>query len=70
MKVTYDPKADAMNIRFQRGKYSISKEVINGIVIDYTRNGKVLSIEILDVSKRIPLRNIKNLTVRVPTKAA
>ncbi len=34
MKITYDPEADAMNIKFQEGKYDISKEVSEGIIID------------------------------------
>jgi len=40
MEITYDPEADAMNIRFQRRKYSISKEIAEGIVADYTKDGE------------------------------
>ena len=68
MKIACDPEADAMNIIFQKGKYNISKEIAEGIIIDYTKNGKVISIEILDVSKRIPLKSINDITVGMPIK--
>lgn len=70
MKITYDPEVDAMNIVFQKGKYHISKEIAEGIIIDYTKKGKVISIEILDVSKRMPAASIKDVTVGIPIKAA
>ena len=66
MKISYDPEADAMNIVFQKGKYEISKEIAEGIIIDYTKDGKVISIEILDVKKRIPKRDIEDIIVTVP----
>lgn len=58
MKITYDKKADAANIRFQKGNYHISTEVGDGIIIDYTKGGKIIAIEILDVSKRIPRKSL------------
>jgi len=66
MKISYDPEADAMNIVFQKGKYEISKEIAEGIIIDYTKDGKVISIEILDVKKRIPKKDIEDIIVSVP----
>ena len=69
MKITYDPRSDAMNIKFQEGKYEISKEVAEGIIIDYTKTGKVIRIEILDVSKRMPKESIKNIVVGMPVRA-
>ena len=69
MRITYDSKADAMNIKFQEGKYEISKEVAEGIIIDYTKKGKVMRIEILDVSKRMPKESVKNIIVGMPVKA-
>ena len=69
MRITYDSRADAMNIKFQEGKYDISKEVAEGIIIDYTKSGKVIKIEILDVSKRMPKESIRDIIVGVPVKA-
>jgi uncharacterized protein YuzE len=61
VKITYDKKADAANITFQKGRYHISEEIGEGVIVDYTKQGKILSIEILDVSKRIPLQSIKEI---------
>jgi len=69
MKITYDPNVDAMNIHFQKSKYSISEEIAEGIIIDMTKDGKVISIEILDVSKRMPKKSIQDVTVGIPMKA-
>lgn len=62
MKITYDKKADAANISFQSGKYHISKEVGEGVIVDYTKSGKIINIEILDVSKRMPSKSLKQIT--------
>ena len=69
MKISYDPAADAMNIVFQEGKYDISKEIAEGIIIDYTEDGKVMSIEILDAKKRMPIKSMEDITVSIPVPA-
>lgn len=69
MRITYDPKADAMNIKFQDGRYAVSKEVAEGIIVDYTKSGKVLGIEILDVSKRMPKESMKDIVIGLPVRA-
>ena len=63
MKITYDRKADAMNIKFQDGKYELSKEVAEGITVDSTKAGKMLRIEILDASKRMPKKSLREVVV-------
>ncbi len=62
MKITYDKKADAANIVFQKGKYHVSEEIGEGVVVDYTKNGKIISIEILDVSKRMPKKSLHDVS--------
>ena len=52
MKVEYDQQADAMYIRLRGGKVIESEEVRPGVVLDFDAEGKVLGIEILDVSLR------------------
>lgn len=66
MKITYDPGADAVYIQFQEGEYSISKEMGEGIILDYTEDGKVIGIEILEVSRKMPLKNIEEITISIP----
>ncbi|MBI2971905.1 MAG: DUF2283 domain-containing protein [Candidatus Aenigmarchaeota archaeon] len=50
MEIVYDPETDSMDIEFQKGKYEVSKEIDKGVIIDYTKDGKILSIEILNAS--------------------
>jgi len=65
MEITYDKKADAANILFQkRGKYNVSEEIGEGVIVDYTKRGRIISIEILDVSKRVPRRSLEKISVR------
>jgi len=52
MKIEYDSKADAMYIRLLAGEVTESDEVRPGVVLDFDVNGRVLGIEMLDVSLR------------------
>lgn len=52
MKISYDPKVDAMYIRFKSGKYDHTKKVTEEILVDVTKDGKVLGLEILDAKKQ------------------
>lgn len=52
MKIEYDTKADAMYIRLIAGTVVDSDEVRPGVVFDFDINGRVLGIEMLNVSLR------------------
>lgn len=65
MKITFDPKNDVMCIKFQEGKYEVSKEIDEGVIIDMTKDNKIMAIEILDASERIPKMEIKKIAVAV-----
>jgi len=52
MKIEYDQRADAMYIRLRAGTVVESEEIRPGVVFDYDLEGKVLGIEMLDVSER------------------
>ena len=52
MKIEYDPKADAMYIRLIAGTVVENDEVRPGVVFDLDAAGRVLGIEMLDVSQR------------------
>lgn len=52
MKIEYDPKADAMYIRLIAGTVVESDEMRPGVVFDFDAAGRVLGIEMLDVSQR------------------
>lgn len=55
MKIRYDPKVDALDIRLVEGK--IECEVIHlsdQVAIDIGPGGKVVAVEVLDASELIP----------------
>ena len=47
----YDRDEDILNIQLQEDGYWKSVELPNGIVIDISKDGKIMSIEILQASK-------------------
>ncbi|OGE29632.1 hypothetical protein A2867_02090 [Candidatus Daviesbacteria bacterium RIFCSPHIGHO2_01_FULL_40_11] len=53
MKITYDKKIDAMYIKLRTGRYDHSKKVTDDILIDISKKGEVLGLEILEASKNI-----------------
>ena len=48
---SYDKEEDILNVQLQEKGYWKSVELPNGIVIDITKEGKIMSIEILRASK-------------------
>ncbi len=51
MKIEFDPKADVTYIRLATGTVFDSDEVRPNVFFDLDENGRVLGIEMLDVSK-------------------
>lgn len=50
----YDPEADAAYLRFADGKVAETEEVSSGIVLDHDEDGRIVGIEFLAASKRLP----------------
>lgn len=69
MKITYDPKIDAMYIKFQEGKFVTNKEIENGIILDIGKNEVILGIEILEASQRLKPRNLSYFDIQIPLSA-
>lgn len=54
MKVMYDPEYDILNIEFLEDMViDDTIEYDEGILIDYSKEKKIVSLEILDASKKI-----------------
>lgn len=68
MKISFDEKADALYIQFQKGKVKRTVKLEDGILIDIGKDDKIFGIEILDVKERISIKNIRKLDYRVPVK--
>jgi uncharacterized protein YuzE len=52
MKATDDPEVDVLSIELSNAPVEESDESRPGVILDFDKNGNVLSIEILNVSKR------------------
>jgi uncharacterized protein YuzE len=53
MKVIYDRDSDTLSFIFKEALVDESDEVRDGIILDYDAEGTVVSMEILNASKRI-----------------
>jgi len=52
MKLEFDPVADAAYFEISATEVEVSKEIESGIIVDYDKDGHVVGIEVLFVSKR------------------
>ena len=52
MRIEYDPKHDLLNIEFMGDETIAESLELDGIIIDYSRDRRIVAIEILDAGKR------------------
>ena len=52
MEIEYDPKHDVLNIEFISEEAIADSTEIDGVIIDYAQDGRIVSIEVLDAGKR------------------
>ena len=53
MKITLDKEADAMYIELSDTEFATNKKIDDETIIDLDEDGKIIGIEILNVSKRM-----------------
>ena len=61
MKATYDAETDTLTVIFREDPVDESDEVRPGVILDYDREGRLVSIEVLDASKQV--QDPRNVTV-------
>ena len=64
MEISYDKQADAMYIEFRKGEFAKNKKIDDFTIIDVDKKGNILGIELLYVSKRIPLESLTEVSVK------
>jgi uncharacterized protein YuzE len=52
MRLTIDPKADALYLRLNEAQIVDSEQVVSGVVLDYDAQDNVVGVEMLNLSKR------------------
>ncbi|MCX7737426.1 MAG: DUF2283 domain-containing protein [Candidatus Kapabacteria bacterium] len=63
MKLKVDKENDAIYFRFDDSKIVESEEIRKGIILDYNEAGKVIGIEVLNVSEHSEFINYNILQI-------
>jgi uncharacterized protein YuzE len=53
MKIIYDKETDTLSIILRKGKIVDSDEPRPGLILDYDKAGRLVSIELLDASDQV-----------------
>ena len=61
MRLKVDHKNDALYFRLDESAIVESEDVKPGVILDYDANDNVVGIEMLGLSKRVPVEMLKNL---------
>ncbi len=69
MKITYDKEADAAYIYLSDSLFSKNRIVNENTIIDLDKDGNVIGIELLYVSKNFPKNFLSNVQVEDITTA-
>ena len=52
MKIEYDPAHDILNIEFLTDESIAESDEYEGVIIDYSKDRRIVAIEIIDAGKR------------------
>ena len=64
MKIKYNKKTDSVYFHFNSSQYSHSKKITDGVMVDISKSGKPMGIEVLDATSVIKNFDPKKLTLR------
>ncbi len=65
MKIQYDKEADGVYIQFSSKRPEGAIETKEGFIVHTTSDNEIVGIEILDASKKFPIRNLRTLEFTV-----
>lgn len=65
MKAIYNKKQNTMYITLKKGKYDHSKKITDNILVDVSKKGDVLGVEILDASETTEVKKSSKIPVDV-----
>jgi len=61
MRLRVDTENDALYFRLDESEITESEEIQPGIILDYNEDGNVVGIEILSLSTRVKLDDLRKL---------
>ena len=61
MKLKVDKEADTLYFRLDEAAIVDSEEVQAGVVLDFDKDNRVVGIELLGISSRVPIENLRTL---------
>ena len=61
MKLTIDRQADALYLDLAESPAAESEEISPGVILDYNAEGKVVGIEMLHLSQRVPAEKLAKM---------
>lgn len=64
MRIEYDSEADALYIQFRQTKPVENLDVEEGLTVDLDDQKRLIGIEILHVSRRLPSDALSSITVQ------
>ncbi|MDI6916897.1 MAG: DUF2283 domain-containing protein [Thermoplasmatales archaeon] len=65
MRIEYEPKHDVLNVEFLENVDIEESIEYDGVIIDYAKDRRIVSIEILDVGKRITKKPLETINFAV-----
>ncbi|HBE01778.1 MAG: hypothetical protein A2096_12320 [Spirochaetes bacterium GWF1_41_5] len=60
MRLKFDKENDALFLRLDEEKIIDSEEIQPGIILDFNKEGKVTGVEFLNISERVPQKDLSN----------
>ena len=63
MRLRLDKDCDALYLRLDDSEIGESEEVKPGVILDFNAEGKVVGVEILDLSERVPAEQLRMLQI-------
>jgi uncharacterized protein YuzE len=65
MKVHFDPVADALLISFSDAEIVETEEVKSDVMLDLDKDGRIVAMEFLNVSRNVATPDMKKLAVEL-----
>ncbi|MDE1860821.1 MAG: DUF2283 domain-containing protein [Candidatus Micrarchaeota archaeon] len=69
MEISFDPKADAIYVKFRNAKFFKNKKIDSETIIDLDKKGHIIGIEFLNAAKRIPPKELESVNVNLSLAA-